>query len=151
MFSLKHLSNGKYKPCHPWDLHKCVQLGKGAVNWAQGPSQQGPALQFQKQLIPSTRGQASRDEEGTSERYGKARAAQAEAGAIQPFKCQPFSLAVAAAGAGGSVLLFAVCCCLLCVLPRAAFCFSPWPWICSVLVVAGDISPCPGCVEGCRN
>lgn len=45
----------------------------------------------------------------------------------------------------------AVGCCLLCVLPRAAFCFSPWPWICSVLVVAGDISPCPGCVEGCRN
>lgn len=89
------------------------------MNWAQGPSQQGPVLQFQKQLIPSTRGQASRDEEGTSERYGKARAAQAEAGAIQPFKCQPFSLAVAAAGAGGSVLLFAVCAAQGCLLLRS--------------------------------
>lgn len=28
--------------------------------WAQGPSHQGPALKFQKQLIPSTRDEASR-------------------------------------------------------------------------------------------
>lgn len=80
------------------------------MDWAQGLSQQGPALKFQKQLIPST---ASRDEEGPSERYGKAGAAEGEAGVIQPFKCQSFSLAVAAAGARGSAVLCAAVCCVL--------------------------------------